>query len=172
MYMVVSNVTSSIWPSESDKVLESKAPLFDHVRQNFDTYFTASQSDNRDISGHTGWSARKSTFTKKSNLTLVERVVKKFIDLPEPSFELSNKGIFLSEYAIEEKKYRVAVYSENQNVSLEKIQVDGLCALVDHKTVKIILQDDYILVSFFNYRHILEAPRYSRQKRGANTQGC
>jgi hypothetical protein len=143
------SVTSSIWPSESDKVLEGKAPLFDHVRQNFDTYFTASQIDNKDISGHTGWSARKSSFTKKNNLTLVERVVNKFLKEPTLSFDLSNKGIFLSEYTIEGKTYKVALYSEQQNVSLEKAQVDDLCDLVDHEVVKIVLEDDYILLSFF-----------------------
>jgi hypothetical protein len=143
------SVTSSIWPSESDKVLEGKAPLFDHVRQNFETYFTASQTDNKDITGHSGWSARKSSFTKKNNLTLVERVVNKFLKESTPSFELSDKGIFLSEYTIEGKIYRVALYSEQEKVSIEKTQVDGLCDLVDHEVVKIILEYDYILISFF-----------------------
>ncbi|MEP2667736.1 MAG: fibronectin type III domain-containing protein [Cyclobacteriaceae bacterium] len=148
------NVTSNIWPSESDKVLEGKAPLFNHVSQNFEYYFATSQTDNKDIVGHTGWSIRKSSFIKKNNLTLVERVIKKFIEQPEPSFELANKGVFLSEYTIEGKKYQVAAYSENPNVDLEKIQVDGLCALVDNKTVKIILEDSYILISFFKNKEL------------------
>ncbi|MFZ5972425.1 MAG: hypothetical protein ACOYXA_12605, partial [Bacteroidota bacterium] len=143
------SITSNIWPSESDKVLEGKAPLFNHVHQNFDTYFTASQTDNKDITGHTGWSARKSSFTKQNNLTLIERVVNKFLKDGTPSFNLSNKGIFLSEYTIEGKTYKVALYSEQQNVSLEKTQVDDLCDLVNHEVVKIVLEDDYILLSFF-----------------------
>jgi len=148
------NVTSNIWPSESDKVLEGKVPLFKHVSQNFEFYFATSQADNKDIVGHTGWSIRKSSFIKMNNVTLVERLIKKFVDQSEPSFELANKGVFLSEYTIEGKKYRVAAYSENQNVSLEKIKVGGLCALVDHKTVKIILEDGYILISFFKNKEL------------------
>lgn len=148
------NITSYIWPSEQDKILEEREPLFVHIKENFDNYFAASQTDNKDIAGYTGWSARKSSFSKKSNLTLVERVIKKFIDESKPSFELFDKGIFLSEYTIEGKKYQVALYSDSKSTSFEKTQVDGLCALVDHETVKIILEDSYILVSFFNNREL------------------
>lgn len=148
------NVTSSLFPSESDKILEEREPLFKHVKNNFNSYFISSQTEDKEITGFMGWSARKSSFSKTNNLTLVERVMKKLLDDVAPSFNLFNKGIFLSEYTIEGRTYKVVLYSENQSVGFEKIHVDDLCALVDNETVKVVLEDDYILISFFKEKKL------------------
>jgi hypothetical protein len=149
------NITSSLFPSQSDDILEERLPLFEYVAENFNTYTELSKSANQNIIGHGNWSARKSSFSlDRNNLTLIEKFVNKLLKETTPSFTLAQNGIFLSEYKVEGKIYKLALYSENANVNIEKITVDDLCDLVDHEVVKIVLKNDYILISFFKEKKL------------------
>ncbi|HEY8938232.1 MAG TPA: hypothetical protein VIM65_23580, partial [Cyclobacteriaceae bacterium] len=141
-------VISYLFPSETDEQLNERETLYAHIHSNFEKYFDASQTDNTEIEGFKTWSARKSSFNKKNNLTLVERVVKKLLE-NQPTFSLSNKGIFLGKYTIEGKEFKIAFYSEIDAFDIEKVTVQDICDLVDHEVIKVVLEDDYTLISFF-----------------------
>ena len=144
------NITSNVSPSQADHILEERSALFEYIAENFNTYFELSKSANQNIIGHIGWSARISSFSlDKHNLTLIERFINKVIKETAPNFILEEKGVFLSEYEIEGKNYKVALYSEYKSTSSEKVTVDDLCNLVDNENVKIIIKNNYILISFF-----------------------
>jgi hypothetical protein len=51
-------------PSQVDERVAAQSALFTEVRDNYDQYFSSSKTDNVAISGHDGWTVRKSSLIK------------------------------------------------------------------------------------------------------------
>jgi hypothetical protein len=144
------NIVSYVSPSVKDEKLEDLMPLFQHVHGNFVQYHRGIKANNLEVAGFVPWTVRKASLTKnKTNLIPVESIFKKLVDGKSDDFNAWANGIFLGVYRIENQDFKVAVYSIPAKFGVDKTQVDDLCDLVDHEVIKIIIEDDYVIISFF-----------------------
>ena len=139
------NKINEWFPGEMTTQVQQKESLYNNIYNNFEKYFTDSKDKNVEISSHSGWTVRKASH----DYTIIEKVILKLIEEKDPEFKLHQKGVFLGKYKLEEKDFKVAVFTEQQTSKVKEVQVEDVCDLTGDEVIMLFLKDNYILISFF-----------------------
>ena len=142
------------YPDELEEKVNDLKPLFDHIRNNYASYWKDLNSKKKDldVDGFGEWSVRKFSIKEAICDSLYEKLSKK----GTPSFDLHEKGIFLQPYVMNvngvEKSYEVSVYSFKKNVEVDcnKFKLQDLSDLADHQNVKAAYCNEYGLVALYD----------------------
>ena len=142
------------YPDELEEKVNDLKPLFDHIRNNYASYweYLNSKKKDLDVDGFGEWSVRKFSIKEAICKSLYEKLSKK----GTPSFDLHEKGIFLQPYVMNvngvEKSYEVSVYSFKKNVEVDcnKFKLQDLSDLAEHQYVKAAYCNDYGLVALYD----------------------
>ena len=142
------------YPDELEEKVNDLKPLFDHIRNNYASYWKDLNSKKKDldVDGFGEWSVRKFSIKEAICKSLYEKLSKK----GTPSFDLHEKGIFLQPYVMNvngvEKSYEVSVYSFKKNVEVDcnKFKLQDLSDLADHQNVKAAYCNEYGLVALYD----------------------
>ena len=142
------------YPDELEEKVNDLKPLFDHIRNNYASYWKDLNSKKKDldVNGFGEWSVRKFSIKEAICKSLYEKLSKK----GTPSFDLHEEGIFLQPYVMNvngvEKSYEVSVYSFKKNVEVDcnKFKLQDLSDLADHQNVKAAYCNEYGLVALYD----------------------
>ncbi|MFT3737206.1 MAG: hypothetical protein QM786_00430 [Breznakibacter sp.] len=134
-------------PDEQESQIETDRAMFKHIHENYDIYFNDSKAIdlNLVIEAYKNWSVRKDSHKG------VAKKVFKGVKEDKTTFSLWNKGIYFENYTLEGKTYKVAVYSKNENVSLnQSIRITSYESLRYNKSIKAGYTDNYGLIVFYD----------------------
>ncbi|MDR0348601.1 MAG: hypothetical protein LBH90_03800, partial [Tannerella sp.] len=132
----IGDILGGLVHDSQEKEIKNIQVLLDHVHENYQDYFEKSKSENINITEgeYKAWSIRTSSHSGK----IAKSIYSKFNAKQDNTFNLHEKGIYTENYTLDEKTYRLAVYSVRESVDLknDKVRLKGYRELANHTYVK------------------------------------
>jgi len=137
-----------IAPDIQEKEIENDLSLYQHVNDQYESYFSQSASSDVSLtlSPYEGWSIRTA-----SHNNICHKVFDKLKSQEAIHLKLNNLGIYLEKHTLENKDYRVVIYSRSNDIDLSSsIRLQSLTSLRKHKEIKAGYTKDFGLIVFYD----------------------
>ena len=146
--------------SDIESLLEQRRGLYDEVYNRFESVKSSINSTvskgstNNEIEKIEGWSVRGES--KRLFNVILEKIIKSNDD--KISYNVWDKGVLLGELESDSVNYQMAIYTENERISIEKLLHNDYCDFIRNdsinKRIKISDFGDYLLLTFVNDKEI------------------
>ena len=135
---------------EYESKIDDNQELFNHIYEKYDDYFVKSKEANTNLSeeAYKEWSVR----SYSHEATMAKTVFEKIGKATDCEFLFTNKGIYFENYTLEEQEYKVAIYSQKEDVTLinEDVKLASVKALRNNKVIKAGFTKKYKLITFYD----------------------
>jgi hypothetical protein len=146
----IGNIFWGLAVDEYERKIDDNQELFDHIFQKYDDYFTKSKEANTNLNedAYKEWSVR----SYSHDATMAKTVFEKIGKTTDCKFSFTNKGIYFENYTLEEKEYKIAIYSQQEDVTLTygNVKLASVKALRNNKSIKAGFTKKYKLITFYD----------------------